>query len=133
MTQDMILRSTILTGLLAIGSAALGEPDRQIDPKGEFVPGELIVLFDRVPLEAELDTIGKGVPGASWREILHAPHPVGDPDGVHPLARVRVLGFDVDADMDAIDAMLEAKASVREAHPNWVMRMSFVPNDPRYN
>ena len=130
MIQNKILGSAILTGLVGFGSAAFGEPDRKIDPKAEFVGGELIVRFDRVPLEAELGAIGARVPGATWREILHAPHPVGDPDGVHPLALVRVLGFDVDADMDAIDAMLEATPNVREAHPNWIMRMSFVPNDP---
>ena len=84
-------------------------------------------------MQQELGAIGARVPGASWREIAHAPHPVDDPDGVHPLARVRVLEFALNADLQAIDAMLDATPGVREAHPNFIMRTALVPNDPMYN
>ncbi len=98
----------------------------------EHVPGELVVLFEHPPSATALDAIARTIPGARWRSLRHAPHPVHDPDGVHPLARVRILEFDDDADLIAIRDRLLARGDVRDAHPNFVMRASFVPNDPMY-
>ncbi len=118
--------------MLSSGAGSDGPARPPAEPLPEHVPGELVVLFEDVPSQEVLAQIADAIPGARWRAMRHAPHPIGDPSGIHPLARVRILEFGTGSDLVALRRSLLARADVRDAHPNFVMRASFVPNDPMY-
>ncbi|MCB9845896.1 MAG: S8 family serine peptidase [Phycisphaeraceae bacterium] len=137
----MKMLSIACAGLfLASGAAATpadleSEIVRAGQPDLPYVAGELIVGFQLAPTPEQQAAVQAALSGQmlSWREIAHAPHPKNDANGVHPLAKVRVLtlapGSDVLQAMNAVSALM----GVRYAHPNYITETCETPNDPLFN
>ncbi|MDY7110550.1 MAG: S8 family serine peptidase [Planctomycetota bacterium] len=109
-----------------------GPPPEAIEP--EFVPDELIIGFEDVPAAPRTAAIDARFPEiVGWRGINHAPHPKSDPNGIHPLAKVRVITLAEGSDVLAHCEVLENLPGVRYAHPNYVTYPAFNPNDTLWN
>ncbi|MFG0253094.1 MAG: hypothetical protein ACF8NJ_09500, partial [Phycisphaerales bacterium JB038] len=100
MSINALRYSAGLAAMLAVASAAVAEtnsihipslPGLNVNQTAEFVPGEIIITFENVPTPAELDNVMATYGVTAVRSMRHAPHPVNDPTGVHPLAKVRVI------------------------------------------
>ncbi|UCD74514.1 MAG: S8 family serine peptidase [Phycisphaerales bacterium] len=100
----------------------------------EYVPDQVIIGFEAVPSAPQLDSLGERFSNViELRTINHAPHPKNDPTGVHPLAMVRVAHLTAGSDVPALSEQLRAYEGIRYAHPNYIMRPAFIPNDPFWN
>ena len=101
--------------------------------QAEHVPGEVIVRFEQVPDAGLLAQTAAASGVAAWKEIPHAPHPKDNPDGIHPLAYVRVGTLAPNADAMAASELLLDAPGVAYAHPNYLTEIAFEPNDPFYD
>lgn len=107
-------------------------PGLGVDVTDQFVPGEIIVTFENVPTPAQLDAISSAYGVTAVRSMRHAPHPVNDPTGVHPLAKVRIISLPAGSNVPTAAAALQSLPGVKYANPNWLTTIAFEPNDPRY-
>lgn len=132
------LLSAILLTTLAGAPAAVA--DDAVQPltleqmrELEHVAGEVIVGFDAVPGDEDIARI-EGVFGKvlGLRSLRHAPSPANNPGGVHPLAKIRVFQVPADADVAALSVLVRDMAGVAYAHPNYITRTAYDPNDPLY-
>ncbi len=132
----------MLTAMIAVSvgtaSHAAILADGPVQPiaakQGQYVTSELVIGFGAVPQAGAMAQVERVLGGpADWREIPHAPHPKNDPNGVHPLAMVRVLTLPEGVDPLAVAGAVRALEGVRYAHPNWLTEIAFEPNDPRWN
>lgn len=99
----------------------------------DWVPDEIIVGFEQLPEPAQFDALAASIGVVdSFRKIPHAPHPKNDPDGVHPLALVRVIELQPGSDVPTAVQEALAVPGVRYAHPNHLTYLAFEPNDPDY-
>ena len=126
-----VIGVVVASGLLA-GAGVADEVAGGPGADAPYVSGEVVIAFAAAPDEAALEAVSEGRPIASWREIAHAPHPKGDPDGVHPLALVRVATLAPGADAAAVAAQLAGVPGVRYAEPNFLTQVDFDTNDPLF-
>ncbi len=131
----------LLAGMIAAAgtgcsatAADNGNTQLEIGATHRYVGNELIIGFAEIPDQDMVNAVERVI-GAElvWREIAHAPHPKNDPTGEHPLARVRVLTLPGGVDPDQIDDLVAATQGVRYAHPNWITKAAFEPDDPRWH
>lgn len=104
-----------------------------IPPGAEWVPGEVIVGFNRVPGPFELQCVRGCVPNAlTWRSLRHARHPKDSPHGIHPLAKVRVVQLAPGQDVpDAVERIARLPG-VAYAQPNYITHAALDPTDAMY-
>jgi len=99
-------------------------------PRGEWVPGEVVVAYRRTPVGADLDRLARRLTGAQeWRSLRHAPAAVGTLRQEHPLARVRIVKLRPDADVQEAARRISRIPGVAYAHPNYYVEPSFLPDD----
>ncbi len=99
----------------------------------EYVPNELVVVFRDAPDVAELNLLRARVPAArGWRALLHGGRARGTARSGHPLSRVRVVQLAPGQDVMEAARRVSRMPGVAYAHPNYLARPAFVPNDPRY-
>jgi subtilisin family serine protease len=123
---------TVLFTTAATARIDLGAPPEAVTP--EFVPDELIIGFEEVPTAPRTAAIDAQFPDIiRWREINHAPHPKNDPNGIHPLAKVRVVSLAEGSDVLARCKALQRLDGVSYAHPNYLTYLAFEPNDTLWN
>jgi subtilisin family serine protease len=131
------VRNTAAIGIAAGLSFACGvvHADDVVGQPGdmEYVAGEVIIAFDDVPLAGTLAALQQTQPLESWTELRHAPHPKNDPNGIHPLAYVRVAQVPAGTDVVALSNALRQVPGIKYAHPNWVTQTALEPNDPFYD
>ncbi len=131
--RNGLTAATLATMAGAASNVAIGN-DAIVQPGAGFVPNELMIGFAGVPSPDALAAAELALASPiAWREIPHAPHPKNDPDGVHPLAMVRVVTLPDGIDPAAVSGAIAALDGVRYAHPNWITQIAFEPNDPRWN
>ncbi len=107
-------------------------PPTGVDLTADYVPGEVIITFDNVPTNDQLDAISSAYGVTAVRGMRHAPHPKNDPTGVHPLALVRIVTLPTGVDALAASLQIQNLPGVRYANPNWLTVPAFDPDDPQY-
>lgn len=121
----------LFIGTVAAANTHAGQGKTNVEL--EFVPGEVIVGYKNIPAKRELQCAKDCVPGTvNWRKLRHAPFAKGKPGTAHPLARVRIIHLQPGEDVLEAAAKLSALPSVAYAHPNYITRAAFSPNDTFY-
>ncbi len=132
---------TCLAATLAVASLAAADansvqvpslPGLNVSQTAAYVPGEIIITFENLPSPAEVDALAGAYSATTVRTMRHAPHPVNDPTGVHPLAKVRIITVPAGFDVPALAAEIQSRLDVKYANPNWLTEIAFEPNDPFY-
>ena len=131
----------VMTLAAVCGSTALATENSQsqTDPAGiadvssQYVPDEVMVTFTEEPDATEVANLQNTLGAVAVREMRHAPHPINDPNGVHPLAKVRIFTLPAGSDVLNAASQVENMPGIEYAHPNWRIQLAFNPNDPRYN
>lgn len=99
-----------------------------------YVPGEVIVKFDRVPNAQSLAAVENIFPMIqNWRELKHAAHYRNQPGVPHPLASYRVAVANPNIDAAALAGKMAQLPGILSAETNGYTHIAFVPNDPMYN
>ncbi len=118
----------LIVGAMIPAIANAGRVNAANEP--EYVPGEVIVGYKNIPAKRELRCAKDCVTGeVHWRKMRHAPFAKGKPGTPHPLARVRIIKLQPGEDVPEAAARLSALPSVAYAHPNYITRAAFSPND----
>jgi subtilisin family serine protease len=121
--------------LLLSGPPALAEDPGAEEPVNApaWVPGEVIVCYRRAPVAADLSQLQQVLPAVTdWRALRHPETAHGTARRPHPLARVRVVKLDPGADVQAAAGRLSRVRGVAYAHPNYLIRPAFLPDDPYF-
>ncbi len=117
---------------MGTGQQVATEPAARTE--AQFVPDELIVGFHQPPGDEQLAVLRGQFPGIiGWRALRHAPHPKNDPQGVHPLAKVRIAALAEGSVVPALAERVAALPGVKYAEPNGILQLDLEPNDPLYN
>ncbi len=131
--MNFACRQVAVAALGALSVTAVAN-DRQPEKGAQYAPHDVMIGFHAVPDAPMFARLRAAIGGdITWREIAHAPHPKNDPNGIHPLAMVRVLTLPDAMDPGIISDAVAAVDGVRYAHPNWLTQIAFEPNDPRWN
>ena len=103
-------------------------------PDARWVPNEVIVGFRNVPRAAELAGITRRLPAAQrWNKLRHCRRAKGDAQASHPLASVRIVKLKPGQDVQRTARRLSRMPGVAYAHPNYIMRAAFTPDDPFFS
>ncbi len=122
----------LLSGGLQQGLAADTGSERSVDAV-VWVPGEVIVGYRRAPGASDLGQLQQELPAVTdWRALRHPGSAFGTARRPHPLARVRVVKLDPEADVEAAARRLARVRGVAYAHPNYLIRPAFLPDDPHF-
>ena len=100
----------------------------------EYVPGEVMIKFDRVPDALLLKAVQKQFPTIkNWRTLLYSGALKSHPQQTNPLAFYRVANVPKNADIPALARKLAKSQGIVSAEPNGITHLAFVPNDSKYN
>lgn len=133
-----VTTAVLLSFMLAAAAPAAdpapspGEDRSNADPV--WIPGEVIVVFRDAPGPRTLaDLRVRDSSVRDWRSMRHQRLAARTAREGHPLSRVRVVQLAPGQDEWRAAQRLARLPGVAYAHPNYVTRAAFEPNDPRYN
>lgn len=127
-----------LVAMLSLPCLGAGQADAAdtlpITRNAQWVPDEVVVGFRNVPRATELAGITRQLPAAHrWDKLHHCRRAKGSAQASHPLASVRLIKLKPGQDVQRMAQRLSRMPGVAFAHPNYIMRASFTPNDPFFS
>ena len=129
------LALVVVLSLPCLGAERAAAADiAPLAPDSRWVPDELIVGFRNVPRAAELTGITRRLSVVQhWDKLRHHQRAKGAKQASHPLASVRIIKLKPGQDVQLLARRLSRMPGVAYAHPNYIMRASFTPNDPFFS